>query len=239
MFKKILVALTCLAFRIAAQSDSQSAAADRQREQTLAAMATSIDKQKVSLRLQKTPRPDDNRVRPAQKLSDFFVTESLLIPPATGGDCDPLSQLQVQSLSDRAASANGISSDLVRAVMKQESGFRPCALSPVGAIGLMQLMPDTADDLGVADATDPETNVFGGAKLLRKLMDRYAGNLNLTLGAYNAGPANVDRANGVPAFPETLAYVDKIMKTLLPSETGALPTGYSDPGISVKPAAGN
>ncbi len=79
----------------------------------------------------------------------------------------------------------------------------------------MQLMPGTAEGLGVEDPTDPQLNVLGGAKLLRRLLDRYSGNLNLALAAYNAGPANVDKADGIPAFPETINYVDKITTRLM------------------------
>jgi soluble lytic murein transglycosylase-like protein len=78
----------------------------------------------------------------------------------------------------------------------------------------MQLMPGTAEDLGVADPLDAEANVLGGAKFLRKLLDRYDGDLNRTLGAYNAGPARVDESQGVPPFPETTNYVDSILDAL-------------------------
>ena len=200
---------------MAAQNNGQALAAERQREQIGLAMASSIEKQKASIRRQKKANVDPisgDDIEP--KVSEFFITENLIQEPATTADCDPISQLQVQSLADRASKANGVSADLVRAVMKQESGFRPCAISPMGAMGLMQLMPGTATELGVSDTSDPEQNVFAGAKLLRTLMDRYAGDLNRTLAAYNAGPANVDKVDGVPPFPETINYVDTIMKNL-------------------------
>ena len=199
----------------AAEMNGQMLAAERQREQIAIAMAPSIEKQKASIRRQKKGSVEaDTSDSIEPKPSDFFITENLIQEPAISADCDPLSQLQVQSLTDRASKANGLSADLVRAVMKQESAFRPCALSPVGAVGLMQLMPGTAAELGVADASDPEENVFAGARLLRKLMDRYGGDLNRTLAAYNAGPSNVDKADGVPPFPETITYVDTIIKNL-------------------------
>jgi soluble lytic murein transglycosylase-like protein len=122
--------------------------------------------------------------------------------------------LVAQSLADAAARENRVDADLVLAVMRQESGYRPCAVSAKGAMGLMQLMPDTAADLGVLDAFDAAENVSGGARLLRTLLDRYAGNLNLALGAYNAGPARVDEFGGVPPFPETTRYVDAIVANL-------------------------
>jgi soluble lytic murein transglycosylase-like protein len=96
-------------------------------------------------------------------------------------------------------------------VIKQESGFRPCAVSPVGAQGLMQLMPDTADQLRVADAFDPAQNVNGGAAYLKQLLTKYKGDIKLTLGAYNAGPKRTDDAGGVPNIPETQNYVASIL----------------------------
>lgn len=118
----------------------------------------------------------------------------------------PASISPYDGLIRRAAARNEIDPALIRAVMKQESGFRPDAVSPAGALGLMQLMPETARDLGV-DPLDPGQNVEGGARLLRTLLDRYAGRIDLALAAYNAGPAAVDKYGGVPPFPETQSYV--------------------------------
>jgi soluble lytic murein transglycosylase-like protein len=100
---------------------------------------------------------------------------------------------------------------LVSAVIRQESGFQPNAVSKTGAQGLMQLMPDTARSLGVRDAFDPKQNIEGGATLLRQLMDRYHGQLDLALAAYNAGPGAVDKYGGVPPYPETQDYVRNVM----------------------------
>jgi soluble lytic murein transglycosylase-like protein len=100
---------------------------------------------------------------------------------------------------------------LVSAVIRQESGFQPNAVSKTGAQGLMQLMPDTARSLGVRDAFDPKQNIEGGAMLLRQLMDRYHGQLDLALAAYNAGPGAVDKYGGVPPYPETQDYVRNVM----------------------------
>ncbi len=100
---------------------------------------------------------------------------------------------------------------LVSAVIREESGFQPNAVSKTGAQGLMQLMPDTARSLGVRDAFDPRQNIEGGATLLRQLMDRYHGQLDLALAAYNAGPGAVDKYGGVPPYPETQDYVRNVM----------------------------
>jgi soluble lytic murein transglycosylase-like protein len=93
--------------------------------------------------------------------------------------------------------------------MEAESGFRPQAVSPKGAVGLMQLMPETAQTLGV-DASDPVQNVDAGARYLRDLLQKYDGLLWHALAAYNAGPAAVDKYNGVPPYNETILYVKKI-----------------------------
>jgi len=98
--------------------------------------------------------------------------------------------------------------------MQQESAFRPCAVSPKGAMGLMQLEPGTAADLGVKNPFDPADNVLGGARLLRQLLNRYDGDLSMTLSAYNAGSGRVDAAMGVPAIPETIDYVKRILDKL-------------------------
>ncbi len=111
-----------------------------------------------------------------------------------------------------SARENGLDPALVLAVVMEESGGDPLAQSPKGAMGLMQLMPGTARDLGVVDATSPSQNVAGGSRYLSRMLQRYDGNLKLALAAYNAGPGNVDKAGRqVPNFPETQQYVERVM----------------------------
>ena len=109
------------------------------------------------------------------------------------------------------ARRHDLAPELVLAVMVQESGGRPDAVSPVGATGLMQLMPDTAREVGVSDPLDPSQNIAGGARYLAHLRDRFGDDLELVLAAYNAGPGNVRRAgDAVPPFAETRDYVHKV-----------------------------
>ena len=136
-------------------------------------------------------------------------------PPAPGeAACDPLADSVVTPLIETSAKSNALEAKLVRAVIEQESGLRPCAVSPKGAQGLMQLMPETAGELNVQDAFDPKENIAAGAKYLKQLIDRYHGDTKLALAAYNAGISAVDAAMGVPDIPETRDYVDSILKKI-------------------------
>jgi len=108
--------------------------------------------------------------------------------------------------------SQGVDSDFLHSVIRQESAGNARAVSSAGARGLMQLMPDTAQKLGVTDSFSPEQNVHGGARYLRELLDRYHGDAVKALAAYNAGPGAVDRYRGVPPYRETQLYVQRIVR---------------------------
>ncbi len=131
-----------------------------------------------------------------------------------GTACPALEDPEIEKLTQDAAQKNSIPAELIAAVMRQESAFHPCALSTAGAMGLMQLMPETVQTLGVDDPFSPQQNVDAGARYLKQLLDRYHGDRRLALSAYNAGATRVDQANGIPDIPETQDYVRRILDAL-------------------------
>jgi soluble lytic murein transglycosylase-like protein len=196
--------------------------------QAQALMQESLDKQRAAVQKQQSqtsgqsffvlPRPTTmgaTTPAPASQVSVSSISgQSTSGQSAAVADCTPLPASEVDSLVGQASEREGLDQDLLRGVIKQESGFRPCAVSSKGAMGLMQLMPATAGQFGITNPFDAASNVDGGAKFLKQLLNRYSGDIPRALGAYNAGPAKVDAAGGVPAIPETVDYIRQIMSNL-------------------------
>jgi soluble lytic murein transglycosylase-like protein len=139
-------------------------------------------------------------LRPPVPSVTTTIESFVAIPPAHAYD------VFIREASERY----GVDAMLIRSVMQTESAFDALAVSRAGAMGLMQLMPEVAEELGVDDAFDPRQNVMGGTRYLRRLLNLYDGNVPLALASYNAGATNVQQYGGVPPFPETQNYVKQI-----------------------------
>ncbi len=124
---------------------------------------------------------------------------------------DKANKVEIDNLIEKYSNKNGLDKDFVKALVKQESGFNPNATSKCGAMGLMQLMPSTAQGLGVSNAYDIEQNIAGGTRYLKSMIERFNGDEKLALAAYNAGPNAVKKYGGIPPYQETQNYVKNVL----------------------------
>ena len=154
--------------------------------------------------------------KPATPAAPFFTVPWVETPTSSAAPppCDPMPAADLDKLVEQNSEQQGVKAELIRAVIAQESGARPCAVSPKGAQGIMQLMPATSDQFGVKDPFDPKQNVEAGTKLLKQLLTKYNSDVKLALAAYNAGEGRVDKDGGVPQIPETQNYVTDIQAKL-------------------------
>ena len=171
---------------------------------------------------------------PTEEIVSFERQEVPLPPPA------PAAQAATRENVDRwvnsASDQHRVDPDLIRSVIKAESGFNPRAVSPKGAQGLMQLMPSTAGKLGVKDAFAPGENIEAGTRYLRDLLLLYNNNMAKALAAYNAGPQRVAQYNGVPPYRETHAYVARVIKDFNRTKLAARAAAKLKPQAAALPA---
>jgi len=193
------------------------AAAERQRAAVLATTTSAEAAQRTSVRKQivsASAGPGISDPESYFMLPSFPPPEMPVAFSVTEPECEPLAETQLDPLVAQAVLSTGVKSELLRAVIHQESRGQPCAVSRAGAQGLMQLMPATAEQFGVTDVFDPRQNILAGAKFLKQLLERYAQDLPRALAAYNAGPGQTDRVGAVPPFAETQDYVRSIMENM-------------------------
>jgi soluble lytic murein transglycosylase-like protein len=202
----ILIALLMAAAQSPAQSPTPLSISERQME-SAKQMADAANRQRAAAQIQTTPNEADSF------FSAGWSGPAMLPPPLP--NCPALPDSETEPLIRAAATRSGLNPVLVKAVIRQESGFKPCVISEKGAMGLMQVMPETAQALGTKDPFDPAENIDAGTRYLKQMLTRFKGDIRLALAAYNAGPEKVDGPKpAVPDIAETRDYVESITAAL-------------------------
>lgn len=207
-FSSFCALLSLASFHLLAGAPQQNP--EKALEEALKMQRASLEKQRQAIQLQLAEK--GSQIAPFSP----YPVEQFIVPSLTPSqpDCPALDSGRITALVSAAAQRQSLDPALLKAVMKQESGFKPCAVSPMGAQGLMQLMPATARELHVKDVFDPSQNVHAGAAYLKELLERYKGDLRLALVGYNAGPGRADQAADTPYPLETQNYVASILADL-------------------------
>jgi soluble lytic murein transglycosylase-like protein len=182
------------------------------------ALEEALKKQRASLEIQRQAIHTQlgQKIPAAQSsavLAEQFITPLITFsqPAVNQADCPALDRSKINDLVSVAAQKQSLDPALLKAVIRQESGFKPCVVSSRGAQGLMQLMPATARELHVSNPFDPEQNIRAGAAYLKQMLERYGGDLRLALVGYNAGPGRADQGDETPYPLETQNYVANIL----------------------------
>jgi soluble lytic murein transglycosylase-like protein len=213
---------------------NESLPAPSKRSQTPARQSSLVFWSSTEHRWKPVPSANVRAARSAaEEVNHLLASTEGLAPAARPVRGRVFSQQEIDAAIDQAASRHNVDPSLVRAVIKVESNFNPNAVSRKGAMGLMQLMPQTARLLNVSNPFDPEQNVDAGVRQLKQLMENYGGDVKLTLAAYNAGPGAVARSAGVPHYAETRQYVKRITQLYYggtdSTEDRILGSGFHEP----------
>lgn len=178
---------------------------------------SAIEKQRASVRRQVRASGGADGFFTTPFLTPWTTSPSIAMPassPEPPADCEAVADTALTQMILDVSQREGVNPKLVRAVVKRESGGKPCAVSAKGAQGLMQLMPATQGDLGLQNPFDPAANLAAGVRYLKQMLDRYEGNTALALAAYNTGPQRVAAGGKIPDIPETQSYVMNILGAL-------------------------
>jgi soluble lytic murein transglycosylase-like protein len=190
-------------------SAKKPAAAAETFQTSLAKQKASIEAQRTALGLQRGTAASSGWMLGPPRVNAALAGDDVLPPPPP--ECDPMADSELAPLIGTAAQQHKLDPKLIRGVIEQESSGRACAVSAKGAMGLMQLMPATAEQFKLEDAFDAKANIEAGASYLRQLLDKYKDDIKLALAAYNAGPTAVDKTGAIPDIKETQDYVESVL----------------------------